>query len=56
MRMSINFVPHFGHCGRVTARDDAWVRLDGGMALPLLQAGALPNSQPPTPENKALGR
>jgi hypothetical protein len=47
MRMSIIFITHFGHGGRVTARHDAWVRLDGGMTLPLLQAGALPDSQPP---------
>jgi hypothetical protein len=40
MRASTIAAPHFEHGGRVIARDDAWVRLDGGIGRSLSQAGA----------------
>jgi hypothetical protein len=47
-------VPHFGHGGRVIAA--AWVGLSGAIGRSLLQAGALANSQPPTPGCSFLSR
>jgi hypothetical protein len=53
MRASIMVVPHFGHSGRTMGCDElvCW-RL--GILRSRYQAGVLPNSQPPTPEGKAL--